>query len=104
MSHMDVVIQCNFTGSIHQTAATPVFNFGGWGWTQNHAARSGNETASLPVLILAVTEMTKCVLLICICSVVFLRCAGILLLANNKILTTAKTQRLCALVLSMMNK
>ena len=33
----------------------PSFNFGGWGWTQNHAARSGNETASFPVLILAVT-------------------------------------------------
>ena len=37
------------------TFQQPVFNFGGWGWTQNYAARSGNETASLPVLILAVT-------------------------------------------------
>ena len=57
MSHVDVVIQCDFTGSIHQTrnSNNPVFNFGGWGWTQNHGARSGNETASLPVLILAVT-------------------------------------------------
>ena len=43
-------------------------------------------------------SVTKCVLLICIYSVVFLRCAGIL--ANNEILTTAKAQRLYALVQS----
>ena len=62
MSHVDMFMTtrlCDVTGSIHQTAKhiptpyIPVFNFGGWGWTQNHAVRSGNETASLPVLILA---------------------------------------------------
>ena len=41
----DVVIQGDFTGSIHQTATTQ-FSILGVG---AGAARSGNETASLPV-------------------------------------------------------
>ena len=55
MSHVDVIIHCDFTRKYSPNSNNPVFNFGVWGWTQNHAARSGNEIASLPVLILAVT-------------------------------------------------